>query len=388
MKRKTVYALGVIMMLSLAGCGSAEQAGKDVAAEQTSEQESTAGGEETVQPEEEGENTEQESDTDSEAEAYLEKYDYVLCKDGKALIGFNYPHKQSGIALGGMGMDNKAEYYSFNDESAVGMSPWISLLQITVDELELQEDGSMRNPAKGMTYTVEKKETVDTPYGNADIYFATDEEGQNEEIASLAVGEHTVIMEYSGWEMEEYEGVLKEYLPLMFEPIERTEDQNLVLEDNRISVDTDTYSCFIESNSDEGDVEKYAIGFQSLEGRNGWSFAEQVCSEEEDGNVYPYLAYYNNETFERLSISNVDEDYRFFFGGRSLVEMEEKGTCETPFGTAKLFYATRKDTDPNLREQVAVLRNMGTTIVIEYYSYTEPERGYDDRLQELLSLLF
>ena len=81
--------------------------------------------------------------------------------------------------------------------------------------------------------------------------------------------------------------------------------------------------------------------------------------------------------------------FNYFFGGRGMVTMDEKASVETPFGTAKIFYATRQETVFPESEEVAVINNLGTNIVIDYCPYDSISDGtYRGKLEEIIPKLF
>ena len=72
-----------------------------------------------------------------------------------------------------------------------------------------------------------------------------------------------------------------------------------------------------------------------------------------------------------------------------MVTMDEKARVETPFGTAKIFYATRQETVFPESEEVAVINNLGTNIVIDYCPYDSISDGtYRGKLEEIIPKLF
>lgn len=81
--------------------------------------------------------------------------------------------------------------------------------------------------------------------------------------------------------------------------------------------------------------------------------------------------------------------YNYFFGGRGEVKIEEKASVETPYGTARIFFAVRQETDFPEDEEVAIINNYGANIIIDYRAQGKTASGiYGGRLEKYIPMMF
>ena len=393
MKKEYFLAISMIL-LCFSGCGNAEPKEQEAL---PAVQEEVEENEKVTEQEPLVENT-QEPVADTETNVlqeykhgfdynlYFDSYTYEETHDNPIVLRFNYPYKAEWFSAN----SNYPSQYSFSNNKGT--------LVITSEIYEVTEDNKLIyvNPKFGGSQdevSLEEKGEVDTIYGKAEIYFATemgsDGSEWHREVAYLNTGDYTVTIFWSEYGVEEYRGEIENMISLLFTPIELTKDEVLVFDENDILVDS-SYDLFmrvnlIGENYTQENVNSNAFGFNDLEKIGNWN----KSSSSGDGKVYSLFGFSNYQNGDNLLITGDVFLYNYFFGGRSLVDIEEKAEVETPFGTAKVYYAVRKDTEEPMEEEVAIVNNRGTNIVINYSNRLNQYDGvYDGKLEELIPELF
>lgn len=344
-------------------------------------------------------------------EEYKNGYDYLLYYDSEinegtrdypVILGFNYPYKADSI----INSTFAPSRYNFDTKytEVVDSVPYraADYFTITSEQYEITSDNKLIYAAPNFTgeqddTDVEEKGEVETPYGTAKVYFAkTHEEGFDDrckEVALLNTGDYTVTLIWgSSGDLEEYSGTLETLIPLVFSPIEVSDDQKIQIDENSISAD-ESYSVLMKTGSYGNKVTVF--GFNPIPESENWYVSSTVTDAE--GSSEKFQMDDQNRSSESdwgkqhgSVIVTYDPAYfNYFFGGRGMVTMDEKASVETPFGTAKIFYATRQETVSPESEEVAVINNLGTNIIIDYCPYDSISDGtYRGKLEEIIPKLF
>ena len=344
-------------------------------------------------------------------EEYKNGYDYLLYYDSQTnegtrdypvILGFNYPYKADST--------NNSTFapsqYTFTTThiEVIDSEPHLvtEVFTIASEQYEITSENKLIYNVPDFTgeqadTDVEKKGEVGTPYGTAEVYFArTHEEGSEDrckEIAMLNTDEYTVTLTwYSSGDQEEYSGTLETLIPLVLSPIEVSDDKKIQIEENSVSTD-ESYSVLMKTGSYGEKVTVF--GFHPLSESENW-YGYSVVTDAE-GNSEKYQMDDSTTSFESdwgkqhgsVTITYDPAYFNYFFGGRGMVTMDEKASVETPFGTARIFYATRQETMTPESEEVAVINNLGTNIVIDYLPYDRISDGvYYGKLEEIIPQLF
>lgn len=344
-------------------------------------------------------------------EEYKNGYDYLLYYDSEinegtrdypVILGFNYPYKADSI----INSTFAPSRYNFDTKytKVIDSVPYhaADYFTITSEQYEITSDNKLIYTAPNFTgeqndTDVEEKGEVETPYGTAKIYFArTHEEGFDDrckEVALLNTGDYTVTLTWgSSGDLEEYSGTLETLIPLVFSPVEVSDDQKIQIDENSISAD-ESYSVLMKTGSYGDKVTVF--GFNPIPESENWYVSSTVTDAE--GSSEKFQMDDQNRSSESdwgkqhgSVIVTYDPAYfNYFFGGRGMVTMDEKASVETPFGTAKIFYATRQETVAPESEEVAAINNLGTNIVIDYCPYDSISDGtYRGKLEEIIPKLF
>lgn len=344
-------------------------------------------------------------------EEYKNGYDYLLYYDSEinegtrdypVILGFNYPYKADSI----INSTFAPSRYNFDTKytEVIDSVPYraTDYFTITSEQYEITSDNKLIYAAPNFTgeqddTDVEEKGEVETPYGTAKVYFAkTHEEGFDDrckEVALLNTGDYTVTLIWgSSGDLEEYSGTLETLIPLVFSPIEVSDDQKIQIDENSISAD-ESYSVLMKTGSYGNKVTVF--GFNPIPESENWYVSSTVTDAE--GSSEKFQMDDQNRSSESdwgkqhgSVIVTYDPAYfNYFFGGRGMVTMDEKASVETPFGTAKIFYATRQETVSPESEEVAVINNLGTNIIIDYCPYDSISDGtYRGKLEEIIPKLF
>lgn len=344
-------------------------------------------------------------------EEYKNGYDYLLYYDSEinegtrdypVILGFNYPYKADSI----INSTFAPSRYNFDTKytEVIDSVPYhaADYFTITSEQYEITPDNKLIYAAPNFTgeqddTDVEEKGEVETPYGTAKVYFAkTHEEGFDDrckEVALLNTGDYTVTLIWgSSGDLEEYSGTLETLIPLVFSPIEVSDDQKIQIDENSISAD-ESYSVLMKTGSYGNKVTVF--GFNPIPESENWYVSSTVTDAE--GSSEKFQMDDQNRSSESdwgkqhgSVIVTYDPAYfNYFFGGRGMVTMDEKASVETPFGTAKIFYATRQETVSPESEEVAVINNLGTNIIIDYCPYDSISDGtYRGKLEEIIPKLF
>lgn len=344
-------------------------------------------------------------------EEYKNGYDYLLYYDSEinegtrdypVILGFNYPYKADSI----INSTFAPSRYNFDTKytEVIDSVPYraADYFTITSEQYEITSDNKLIYTAPNFTgeqddTDVEEKGEVETPYGTAKVYFAkTHEEGFDDrckEVALLNTGDYTVTLTWgSSGDLEEYSGTLETLIPLVFSPIEVSDDQKIQIDENSISAD-ESYSVLMKTGSYGNKVTVF--GFNPIPESENWYVSSTVTDAE--GSSEKFQMDDQNRSSESdwgkqhgSVIVTYDPAYfNYFFGGRGMVTMDEKASVETPFGTAKIFYATRQETVSPESEEVAVINNLGTNIIIDYCPYDSISDGtYRGKLEEIIPKLF
>ena len=344
-------------------------------------------------------------------EEYKNGYDYLLYYDSEinegtrdypVILGFNYPYKADSI----INSTFAPSRYNFDTKytEVIDSVPYraADYFTITSEQYEITSDNKLIYAAPNFTgeqddTDVEEKGEVETPYGTAKVYFAkTHEEGFDDrckEVALLNTGDYTVTLIWgSSGDLEEYSGTLETLIPLVFSPIEVSDDQKIQIDENSISAD-ESYSVLMKTGSYGNKVTVF--GFNPIPESENWYVSSTVSDAE--GSSEKFQMDDQNRSSESdwgkqhgSVIVTYDPAYfNYFFGGRGMVTMDEKASVETPFGTAKIFYATRQETVSPESEEVAVINNLGTNIIIDYCPYDSISDGtYRGKLEEIIPKLF
>ena len=344
-------------------------------------------------------------------EEYKNGYDYLLYYDSEinegtrdypVILGFNYPYKADSI----INSTFAPSRYNFDTKytEVIDSVPYraADYFTITSEQYEITSDNKLIYAAPNFTgeqddTDVEEKGEVETPYGTAKVYFAkTHEEGFDDrcqEVALLNTGDYTVTLIWgSSGDLEEYSGTLETLIPLVFSPIEVSDDQKIQIDENSISAD-ESYSVLMKTGSYGNKVTVF--GFNPIPESENWYVSSTVTDAE--GSSKKFQMDDQNRSSESdwgkqhgSVIVTYDPAYfNYFFGGRGMVTMDEKASVETPFGTAKIFYATRQETVSPESEEVAVINNLGTNIIIDYCPYDSISDGtYRGKLEEIIPKLF
>lgn len=344
-------------------------------------------------------------------EEYKNGYDYLLYYDSEinegtrdypVILGFNYPYKADSI----INSTFAPSRYNFDTKytEVIDSVPYraADYFTITSEQYEITSDNKLIYAAPNFTgeqddTDVEEKGEVETPYGTAKVYFAkTHEEGFDDrckEVALLNTGDYTVTLIWgSSGDLEEYSGTLETLIPLVFSPIEVSDDQKIQIDENSISAD-ESYSVLMKTGSYGNKVTVF--GFNPIPESENWYVSSTVTDAE--GSSEKFQMDDQNRSSESdwgkqhgSVIVTYDPAYfNYFFGGRGMVTMDEKASVETPFDTAKIFYATRQETVSPESEEVAVINNLGTNIIIDYCPYDSISDGtYRGKLEEIIPKLF
>lgn len=344
-------------------------------------------------------------------EEYKNGYDYLLYYDSEinegtrdypVILGFNYPYKADSI----INSTFAPSRYNFDTKytEVIDSVPYraADYFTITSEQYEITSDNKLIYAAPNFTREqddtdVEEKGEVETPYGTAKVYFAkTHEEGFDDrckEVALLNTGDYTVTLIWgSSGDLEEYSGTLETLIPLVFSPIEVSDDQKIQIDENSISAD-ESYSVLMKTGSYGNKVTVF--GFNPIPESENWYVSSTVTDAE--GSSEKFQMDDQNRSSESdwgkqhgSVIVTYDPAYfNYFFGGRGMVTMDEKASVETPFGTAKIFYATRQETVSPESEEVAVINNLGTNMIIDYCPYDSISDGtYRGKLEEIIPKLF
>lgn len=344
-------------------------------------------------------------------EEYKNGYDYLLYYDSQinegtrdypVILGFNYPYKadstiNSTFAPSRYDFDTK--YTKIIDSASYQSTDHFI---ITSEKYEITSDNKLIYSAPNFTgeqddTDVEEKGEVETPYGTAKVYFAkTHVEGSNDrckEVAMLNTGDYTVTLMWgSSGELQEYSGTLETLIPLVFSPIEVSNDQEIQINENSVSVD-DSYSILMKTGPYGDKVTVF--GFNPIPESENWYVTSTVT--DADGSSEKLQMSDQNRSSESdwgkqhgtVTITYDPAYFNYFFGGRGMVTMDEKASVETPFGIAKIFYATRQETVTPESEEVAIINNLGTNIIIDYCPYNSISDGiYQGKLEEIIPELF
>ena len=310
-------------------------------------------------------------------EEYKNGYDYLLYYDSETnegtrdypvILGFNYPYKADSI----INSTFAPSRYNFDTKytKVIDSVPYhaADYFTITSEQYEITSDNKLIYTAPNFTgeqddTDVEEKAEVETPYGTAKVYFArTHEEGFDDrckEVALLNTGDYTVTLTWgSSGDLEEYSGTLETLIPLVFSPVEVSDDQKIQIDENSISAD-ESYSVLMKTGSYGDKVTVF--GFNPIPESENWYVSSTVTDAE--GSSEKFQMDDQNRSSESdwgkqhgSVIVTYDPAYfNYFFGGRGMVTMDEKASVETPFGTAKIFYATRQETVSPESEEVAVI---------------------------------
>ncbi len=344
-------------------------------------------------------------------EEYKNGYDYLLYYDSEinegtrdypVILGFNYPYKADSI----INSTFAPSRYNFDTKytEVIDSVPYraADYFTITSEQYEITSDNKLIYaapilPENRNDTDVEEKGEVETPYGTAKVYFAkTHEEGFDDrckEVALLNTGDYTVTLIWgSSGDLEEYSGTLETLIPLVFSPIEVSDDQKIQIDENSISAD-ESYSVLMKTGFYGNKVTVF--GFNPIPESENWYVSSTVTDAE--GSSEKFQMDDQNRSSESdwgkqhgSVIVTYDPAYfNYFFGGRGMVTMDEKASVETPFGTAKIFYATRQETVSPESEEVAVINNLGTNIIIDYCPYDSISDGtYRGKLEEIIPKLF
>lgn len=344
-------------------------------------------------------------------EEYKNGYDYLLYYDSEinegtrdypVILGFNYPYKADSI----INSTFAPSRYNFDTKytEVIDSVPYraADYFTITSEQYEITSDNKLIYAAPNFTgeqddTDVEEKGEVETPYGTAKVYFAkTHEEGFDDrcqEVALLNTGDYTVTLTWgSSGDLEEYSGTLETLIPLVFSPIEVSDDQKIQIDENSISAD-ESYSVLMKTGSYGNKVTVF--GFNPIPESENWHSSSTVTDAE--GSSKKFQMVDRNISSESdwgkqhgSVIVTYDPAYfNYFFGGRGMVTMDEKASVETPFGTAKIFYATRQETVFPESEEVAVINNLGTNIIIDYCPADSiSDATYRGKLEEIIPKLF
>lgn len=344
-------------------------------------------------------------------EEYKNGYDYLLYYDSEinegtrdypVILGFNYPYKADSI----INSTFAPSRYNFDTKytEVIDSVPYraADYFTITSEQYEITSDNKLIYAAPNFTgeqddTDVEEKGEVETPYGTAKVYFAkTHEEGFDDrckEVALLNTGDYTVTLIWgSSGDLEEYSGTLETLIPLVFSPIEISDDQKIQIDENSISAD-ESYSVLMKTGSYGNKVTVF--GFNPIPESENWYVSSTVTDAE--GSSEKFQMDDQNRSSESdwgkqhgsVIVTYDPAYYNYFFGGRGMVTMDEKASVETPFGTAKIFYATRQETVSPESEEVAVINNLGTNIIIDYCPYDSISDGtYRGKLEEIIPKLF
>lgn len=320
-------------------------------------------------------------------------YDYLQKEGDKPVLGFNCLYKP---------------VWYINNPFFAGVSFEISLgenLYFSSGEYEMIKEGKLIDFVGSEYGNVEEKEEIDTIYGKAKIYASENFfSGDSGEIAQLGVDDHVVTIIYKrgrtfSGNTKEYEGKLKGMLPAFFEAVEEKETK-LELVDKMVSVE-DLYEIEICDPTAGRKYDQYSwedmkpvFGFNLIEGwrENASRGSGRASADPQSARTITYEMFKGDVGyFETFRISADEGLYNYFFGRQSSFELEEKAEIETPFGTAKVFYAVREDMEEPQEEEVAILKNLGNIIVFNYYYAETANRiadGYDGKLEELIAKLF
>lgn len=324
-------------------------------------------------------------------EEYAKYYDYILYNsEGSEILGFNYPYKADY-------MDNSTfapTRYSFSTDYLIEIDsqPYVrtDYFMITSEKYQADQENAI----------VEEKGEIETPYGIANLYFITSndssEKDSYEEIAVLNIGINTITLTWHTFsDNTTYLGKLEEFIPILFTPIEISDSEKPIIEENKIRVD-DSYEVYLLGGLYGGD-EVTVLGFNPFSEADGWLSNPSAYLPGDKSNCYGYIMqepydFAESDTKKKhgtFTITTSPGYYNYFFGGRGTISMEEKGSVQTPFGVAKIYYGVREECEIPEKEEVAILNNRGTTIIFEYQPYSRISDGnYDGKLEEFLPKIF
>lgn len=299
---------------------------------------------------------------------YLDHYDYYIYDRPSSwssdyiipiVMGFNYPYKADDYSDGGIYPDR----YSFNSD--------------TFGNLHI----SMENYIP--TNTDELKIEIETPYGTAKIYWCVD---SSDEVACLSSNGYDFKITWSKYDIEDYSGTLEKMLPTLLTPIESTSNSQVEIIPNTISVEQ-IYDAYMYYSTFEDPI----IGFNELDGVDSW-FRTSSSQMPVDGvsSAYKWYQATNLETGDYILVTADEHIYKYVLNGRSLCEIIETETIDTPFGIAKLLYIKRTDTSEPVEEEIAIINNNGRIVTINYWNKSQNSYNgtYDYKLKEILPLLF
>ena len=230
--------------------------------------------------------------------------------------------------------------------------------------------------------------SVETIYGTAQLYYIEDWE-----YAALKVGDDRVFVSYgkSGND-KQYQGILEKMLPVLFTPIEIDESKKIVAEKNEISIDN-KYNTYMKGGVYQGETAgKYILGFNSFDtiGSGEWDCTPLLTDPNGDFEAFKMENMdWGDDDHGEILITHNPCYYNYFFGGRGEVKIEEKASVETPYGTARIFFAVRQETDFPEDEEVAIINNYGANIIIDYRAQGKTASGiYGGRLEKYIPMMF
>ncbi len=308
---------------------------------------------------------------------YRNGYDYLLYSesDNQLILGFNYPYRSDCFIY------NKAapseyrfvtDYAKEIDSQIYGCNSYISIWSGGCEEIIGKEE----------------RGSVETIYGTAQLYYIEDWE-----YAALKVGDDRVFVSYgeSGND-KQYKGILEKMLPVLFTPIEIDESKKIVAEKNEISIDN-KYNTYMKGGVYQGETAvKYILGFNSFDtiGSGEWDCTPLLTDPNGDFEAFKMENMdWGDDDHGEILITHNPCYYNYFFGGRGEVKIEEKASVETPYGTARIFFAVRQETDFPEDEEVAIINNYGANIIIDYRAQGKTASGiYGGRLEKYIPMMF
>lgn len=418
------WKLAVLLLagacLMLPGCAESDKE-QTAAMQQTEvEQESgdTAAETENIEAaeKEEGKKEEQQAVTETDEERKqidTSLYKYILCKEDnstgvKPMVGINIPKEYvitDYFSNKAGGKDNYAYRHVFEIQNIVGEHTEQYGNTLEIWQGYTVENGRLIKKGVSDELLVEEQGETDTLLGTAKLYFCKEEVEDSytsyidcKEIALIPVDDTTIYVEFSyiaadGIELS-YLGEIEKILPGLFKPEEQTsQTEEVSVKHNYEIVDKSKWDYVFGRSDSNSDT--LCLGIRdNLTDLGVESFAANRYS----GDACMTGSFRASDFSKEVYISTADADYETYFGTGdvyfnhfgSVMEKQQVGEAETPFGQALLYYVKSKTNGEDVWEQeVALLNNQGANIVIVYCDTTQSYDGvYDGNIEKALTELF
>lgn len=379
MKRKLCLLLIVAMITMQMGC-AAEEKGKESGKAEVVEEEVP-----TESPTEEPAKTAEPVPTEQPKEKVdYSEFEFILYKDKAIVTGFNAPDGYLIEEVSTQGLQSGGTEYSESYNLAL-----IKDAQSAYFHIDAR--GHVSPNGGDETIQVEEISKVDTAYGEATVYLTTEkayswdgsEYDDYEEVALLNVEGFDVMITLSVWESEGYSGELEKMLPDIFEKNPGLKDKKVPgLYNNNTTISSGEYEI-IMCNEQVSDKEVFGLNVPA-------GMHHSYSSGTND--YYTEIQFVDDSLAGILTVSTKRAIFEHYYNENpvwgpqfgTLLEKTEVGTIQTACGEAIVYCVKSEKDGKEYEEEVAVINNRGTNIVITYRDGSAYDGNYDKKLEGIL----